>query len=78
MMNTLKNAKRQRPLIKGIHPQHLPDERFEVSSGGKTGNYPNVSACFRFFSALLLCLLLPRSLSVFFPPYFLYDSYCIN
>lgn len=36
-MNTLKNAKKRR----------LPDERFEVSSGGKAGNLPNLSAFLR-------------------------------
>ena len=70
MMNSLKNAKKRRPLIRGRRPQHLPDERFEVSSGGKAGNLPTVSVCFRFFSVLLFCLFLPRFLSVFFPPHF--------
>ena len=57
-MNSLKNAKKRRPLIRGRRPQHLPDERFEVSSGGKAGIFPHSFTCSRCLSALLLCLFL--------------------
>lgn len=38
--------------------RRLPDERFEVSSGGKAGISPHSLTCPRCLSALLLCLFL--------------------